>query len=350
MVWCAESQVVLTLFLKGTPLKTTPRNKALKAAIILLVAAVMTIGSTATAHAAIINPLPWNLRTPALTENSNFMSALPVSLLNPSKDPIGSNDWKCKPTSAHPEPVVLVHGTWENAYNNWNGLSPILKAQGYCVFAVNYGNTGYPGLNATGDMVASAQQIADFVTTVASVTKAKHVALIGHSQGGAQVRYVANLLTPKGLVDKVISLAPTNHPTTLSGIVTLGNLLDLTQLGFSVLDAIGMPGAAQQADYTAPFYLNVNGNGETVAGIDYTVIGTKYDEVVTPYTQGFITPGRGASVDNITIQDVCPLDLSEHLSLSYSRNVAQVILNKLDPAHPHRVFCYAQLPLVGGTR
>ena len=316
----------------------------------MLLTAVMTIGASTTAHAATTSILPWQLRTPSLTEDTDFVSALAPSLINPSRDPIGANDWNCKPSSSHPEPVVLVHGTWENAYNNWNGLSPILKAQGYCVFAVNYGNTGYPGLNATGDMVASAQQIADFVTKVAAATKAQHVALIGHSQGGAQVRYVANLLTPKGLVDKVISLAPTNHPTTLSGIVTLGNLLDLTQLGFNILDAIGMPGAAQQADYTAPFYANVNGNGETVPGIDYTVIGTKYDEIVTPCTQGFITAGPRASVDNITIQDVCPIDLSEHLSLSYSRNVAQIILNKLDPQHQHLVFCYAQLPLVGGTR
>jgi len=311
----------------------------------------LSVGFSSTANAAVtIDPTPWKLRTPALTEDYNFPRAMLTSLRAPDKDPLGSNDWACKPTAAHPEPVILIHGTWENAYDNWNGLSPILKAQGYCVFALNYGNsTGVRGINATADMVASAGEIATYVKKVAATTGAAKVALIGHSQGGAQARYVANLLLPKGLVDKVIAIAPTNHATTLSGITTLADKIGVKQFGFTVLNAVKMPSAVQQATPTAPFYVNVNGKGETIPGIDYTVIATKYDEVSTPYTQAFLTAAPGTTVDNITIQNKCVLDLSEHLSLSYSKNVAQIVLNKLDPQHPHATLCYVQAPLTGGT-
>jgi len=309
------------------------------------------VGFGGQANAVTTNPVPWTLRTPGLLEDSNFPRAMITSMVLPDRDPIGANNWACKPSAAHPEPVILIHGTWENAYDNWNGLSPILQAQGYCVFAVNYGNTGYRGLNATGDMIASANQIAAFVNRVVASTGAKHVALVGHSQGGAQARYVANLLLPAGLVTKVIAITATNHQTTLSGLTKLGDVLGLKGFGFNVLNLIAMPSATQQAvGSNAPFYTNLNGKGETRPGIAYTNIATKYDEVVSPYTQAFITAGAGATVDNITLQNVCAIDLSEHVSASYSRNVAQIVLNKLDPDHPHAIKCYAQAAITGGTR
>src|SRR3954466_13939258 len=59
--------------------------------------------------------------------------------------PPGSNDPGCKPTAAHPSPVVLVHGTFLNQ-TSWLTLSPQIKAAGYCVFSLDYGN------NATGEI------------------------------------------------------------------------------------------------------------------------------------------------------------------------------------------------------
>src|SRR5487761_1868507 len=38
----------------------------------------------------------------------------------------GENIWSCKPSAAHPEPVVLVHGTGGNAATNWGTYSALL--------------------------------------------------------------------------------------------------------------------------------------------------------------------------------------------------------------------------------
>ncbi|MGH1563422.1 esterase/lipase family protein [Mumia sp. DW29H23] len=307
----------------------------------------------APADAAWVNPLPRPMRFAPLGEDSSFPAAFGKTLIAPNLNPLGANDWTCRPSAKHPYPVVLVHGTWENAYNNWNGLSPVLKDQGYCVYALNYGNTtGIAFLNGTGDMIESAREIGPFVDRVLASTGAAKVDLIGHSQGGATARYYANKIGGAAKVNQVIGIAPSNHPTTLSGITELGKTLRLFGLAMDLLELVNMPAAQQQADKSpapqSPFYQEVNGAGETVPGIDYTVIATRYDEVVTPWRQAFLV--GGAEVDNIELQKVCPIDLSEHLSITYSKNVAQIVMNKLEPAKQHRVWCYAQAPITGNMQ
>jgi triacylglycerol esterase/lipase EstA (alpha/beta hydrolase family) len=328
-------------------MKRLPRLALMATAVVAVGAAVVAASLPASAS---VDPTPRSIRIAPAGEADSFPAALAESLVAPNASPLEANDNSCRPSAAHPFPVVLVHGTFENMLDNWNGLSPILKAAGYCVFAFNYGNTtGIAGLNGTGDMIKSANAITPFVNQVLATTHASKVDLIGHSQGGALIRYYTDLLGGGSKVDQVIAVTPSNHFTNLDGITKLLGVLNLTPIVDGVLNLLRLPAAVQQTTPNSPFYVNVNGNGETIAGMNYTVIGTRNDEVVTPFTQSFITAVPGATVDNITLQNVCANDQSDHLSASYSKNVAQIILNKLDPNNQHAIFCYPQAAITGST-
>ena len=77
--------------------------------------------------------------------------------------------------------------------------------------------------------------------------------------------------------------------------------------------------------------------GDTVPGVRYTVIATKYDEVVTPYRTQFL---NGPDVKNVLIQDRCALDLSEHALLGLTDRIAfHEVVNALDPARATPTTC-----------
>jgi hypothetical protein len=59
---------------------------------------------------------------------SNIIAAALYSLTDPTIAPPGANNWNCRPSAAHPYPVLLSNGTTENAYENWAGMAPALAA------------------------------------------------------------------------------------------------------------------------------------------------------------------------------------------------------------------------------
>ncbi len=138
--------------------------------------------------------------------------------------PPGANNWACKPSAAHPRPVVLVHGTFADMSDSWQALSPLLVNHGYCVFALNYGSyagAGALGIYATGNIPTSAEQLSAFVNQVLAATGATQVDIVGHSQGGMMPRYYLKYLGGAAKVHTLVGLAPSNHGTTLLGLATL---------------------------------------------------------------------------------------------------------------------------------
>jgi hypothetical protein len=75
------------------------------------------------------------------------------------------------------------------------------------------------------------------------------------------------------------------------------------------------------------------------------VIATEDDEVVTPYANAFLP--EAPNVTNITVQQQCPQDSTDHLELAYDPVALADVLNALDPANPVRVPCVPVLPLTG---
>ncbi|MHA7224343.1 esterase/lipase family protein [Arthrobacter sp. RHLT1-20] len=216
--------------------------------------------------------------------------------------PPGANDWTCKPSAAHPYPVILVPGTFESMAKNWSTLSPYLKSKGYCVFALNYGETN--GVYATAPVTESAKELAPFVDAVRAATGAKKVDLVGHSQGGMMPRYYMGFLGGAKNVHQLVGIAPSNHGT--KGVI-------VPPPGFVPPPDFTAAGCAACADQQAgsAFMQKLNSIGDTVAGPSYTVLSTVYDEVVIPYNSQFLN-GPARQVTNITIQDKCPADVFEH--------------------------------------
>lgn len=153
---------------------------------------------------------------------------------------------------------------------------------------------------------------------------------LGHSEGGIMPRWYFKFLGGDKKVEKHISLAPANHGTTLDGIGTLGKLIGIQPLTNTVCPS------CFEFVIGSDFLAKLNDGGDTIPGIKYSVLATETDEAVTPYTSCFLT---GPNVVNTKLQDICPLDLSEHLLLAVDHNVFNWILNQLDPANAKPFHC-----------
>ena len=137
----------------------------------------------------------------------------------------------------------------------------------------------------------------------------------------------------------LVGLAPSNHGTTINAL-----LHDFTHPGRAPLtSAIGCVSCTQQV-LPSSFISSLNAGGDTQPGPRYVVIESKYDEVVTPYTSAFLT---GPNVQNITLQNQCGLDQTDHLEIAANPVALADVLNALDPAHPVRVPCLVVLPITG---
>ncbi|MFF7116603.1 esterase/lipase family protein [Streptomyces albogriseolus] len=245
----------------------------------------------------------------------------------------GWNDFTCKPSAAHPRPVVLVHGTFGNSVDNWLGLAPYLKNRGYCVFSLDYGQLpGVPFFHGLGPVEKSAEQLDAYVDRVRAATGAAEVDLVGHSQGGMMPRYYLKFLGGAAEVNALIGIAPSNHGTTLSGLTALLPYFP----GAEDLLSTATPALADQIAGSA-FLAKLNAGGDTVPGVRYTVIATRYDQVVTPYRSAFLT---GPNVRNVVLQDLCAVDLSEHLAIGLLDRIAfHEVANALDPDRAKRTTC-----------
>jgi triacylglycerol esterase/lipase EstA (alpha/beta hydrolase family) len=285
----------------------------------MIVATVVAIVGAATLPAAASAALPVPYEPEGLVD---FTTA---ELLTPTQVAGANNN--CKPTAQHPYPVVLVHGTVEDEGSNWVTLAPLLANNGYCVYALNYGEglLSLGRVDGIGDITHSAEQLAAFVKSVLAKTGASKVDIVGHSQGGMMPNYFIKFLGGASKVHTLIGLAPSNHGTTIDGLKTLLSVFPVNALLGGLSGLLGDP-ALEQQEEGSPFMKKLFAGGDTVAGPRYVVIETTHDEVVTPYTNAFL---NGPNVTNITIQNQCPNDPVAHIGVFDDSPMLQNVLNQL---------------------
>ncbi|WP_428847082.1 esterase/lipase family protein [Nocardia arthritidis] len=279
----------------------------------------------------------------------NFFAGVPGELTDPGGSLPGSNDWSCRPSPAHPDPVVLVHGTAGGRQTNWGTYVPLLANEGYCVFALTYGAYPLPwpvsaigGLRPIED---SAAELSAFVDRVLAATGARKVDIVGHSQGTLMPNYYAKRLGGAAKIDKYISLAPTWQGTNGFGVADIHDFAWRLGAGPAIdaLSGVSCAACFQFARGSA-FLRDLNSDGVYAPGIAYTNIMTRADEGVVPYTSGYVL---APNATNIVVQDGCPQDYSEHLAIAGSPRAAGFVMNALDPAHPRPVPCQFIPPFTG---
>ncbi len=290
---------------------------------------------------------PGRLQVPFST-----LSAALAGILRPGASPPGANDPDCRLSALRPRPVVLVHGLTSNMGVNWDSVAPLLANEGFCVFALTYGVT--PGaafpLDQVGGLTSiesSALELASFVDDVRTATGAADVDLVAQSEGTVVVQQYLKFLEGAEVVNSFVALTPLYRGTDVAG------LAQIRALGTDLLPLLLPPVESAVAALCAacPQFLNgsafldrLNADGVAAAGVRYTNIVTRFDELVVPFTSGLIdSPG----VTNHVLQDLCALDLADHVAVAFDPVAADLVLAALDPTPMAPPGCRLVLPGVG---
>lgn len=307
-------------------------------AVALLTAGTAAAQATATQEAGAAAPYP--VGTAAI----GYLAEIDA----PYSSPPGVNVPGCHPSAVHPYPVILLPGTLYTVAETWQALGPILANAGYCVYGLNYGQTALTTVtggrvSSIGPIEDSARQLAAFVDQVRGETGASQVDLVGWSQGGMMPRWYMTQDGGASAVHELIGLAPSNHGTTLDGLFALINAD--TALGLPATTTLIGCAACTEQEAGSPFIQALNSGGDGVPGVKLVSIETTHDEVVTPYQSAFLdAPGAV----NITLQDQCPADGTDHLGIAYDAVALQDVVNALGPDTPgFAPRCGLTLPLIG---
>lgn len=295
----------------------------LRRLVIALAPVVTIVIATAAIASATTYPVNWDAPSAAVT---GLASNVP---------PPGANATTvhCTPSSAHPYPVVLVHGVYANQNVTWQAMAPTLANTGYCVYTVTYGQTALSGnFGGLDDVNTSAGELASFVNQVLTSTGASKVDIVAHSEGANISRNYIKNNGGQSQVHTLVSIGGVNMgPPTANGLLTY-----LTAIpGFPFLWGVTCPACATLTS-DQNYFNNLN-NPATFPGINYYAIVSNSDEVVTPTSLGSLP--AASNVVNLTAQDYCPNDHVGHLGEPYDQWIVAVVQSSLDPTRPGPTSC-----------
>jgi triacylglycerol esterase/lipase EstA (alpha/beta hydrolase family) len=261
----------------------------------VLLAAVLTLAAVAGGAAAAQDPYaPLNRPGPPLT--------VPAAQLRAALS--------CTSGVAHAarDPILLVPGTNLDPQPNysWN-YERAFSAMGwpYCTVTLPY--------HSMGDIQVAGEYVVHALRTMAKLS-GRRVDVLGYSQGGMLPRWPLRFWPDtRPLVHDLVALDPSNHGTLDAG---------------AACQAECPPAYWQQAT-GSHFLAALNSRAETFAGINYTVIYSRTDEVVVPNLNAAgsssLHTGKGR-IANIAVQQICPNDTSDHLAMGTYDPVAYALV------------------------
>lgn len=219
-------------------------------------------------------------------------------------------------------PVLLVPGTTLTPEVNfdWNYL-PALAAEGIPACTVALPDA------AMGDIQIAAEYVTHAIRTLHAAS-GQRIRIVGYSQGGMVPRWSLKYWPEtRDMVSDLISLAGSHNGTLTAIPICLA----------------GCAEAIHQQTVGSRFLAALNDGPQTFDGIAYTAIYTWFDEVVTPNLPpnpaSALTPAD--NVANIALQEVCPLNVSEHVAIgTYDNTAWRLVLDALrhdGPADPSRL-------------
>jgi triacylglycerol esterase/lipase EstA (alpha/beta hydrolase family) len=220
-------------------------------------------------------------------------------------------------------PVLLIPGTGGDPPQNYGwSWEPALNKLG-----IPWCDITLPE-HTQGDIQDAAEYVVNAIRTMYA-SAGRKISIIGHSQGGMLPRWAFRFWPDtRSMVDDDIGFAASNHGTT----------------GAPLLCSIACSPADWQQSFNSQFTAALNSYQESFPGISYTEVFTYFDEIVTPNgakNSSSSIHGGGGEITNVAIQQVCPLDISEHLTIGTQDNTAYALaidaLSHPGPAIPSNV-------------
>ncbi|CAO3567666.1 unnamed protein product [Mortierella alpina] len=185
----------------------------------------------------------------------------------------GYNDFNCKPSPAHPNPLILLHGmggiSLEFAY-----LGPRFAIKGYCVFALDYGHVeGIPVLGGLADIMVSGQEVSNFVDRVLKSTRASKVDFLGHSEGSTLMRVYVKYFNGVSKTGALTAIGSNQYGTELGNVITFLRKQNLWNGVEDELEKFCKP--CVQLTTNSSFLQKLNEGSDTYPGLKYLMLASK---------------------------------------------------------------------------
>ena len=202
----------------------------------------------------------------------------------------------------HADPIVLVNGF--SVYNEvLDGAVRSFRRDGFQVFTPTLPN------NAMGSIADTAQYLATYVDHVRAATGAKHVDLVGFSEGGLILREYIKHHGGLPYVDQAVSVATPNQGVLFS---SLGHVVD----GIDLLKN-AIPQGARDMVKGSAFLTKLNAGDPTPGNVRwYSIYPKSFDGIVWPADSPVL---QGATNIELTREHWLPgLQGPHHLGLQRS--------------------------------